>query len=272
MKVTLVVVGLVIAVIAVITNLGSDTHGSRIELLNQTMSDSNSVAAQNPSQAQRRSLSFSGYDWLVKSSDGRVGPGPNYFSDSKDNVSVDAQGRLHLRITRRDGRWHCAEVISQRSFGYGIYRFYLDTKVDKLDPQVVLGMFTWNDAPAYSHREIDIEVSRWGRAENQNGQFVVQPYTRASNIVRFQIPPGLSASTHLFTWQPDQVFCQSLKGHSAVPSDPSSIISRHTFTEGIPQAGGENARVNLWLLAGRAPADGKEIEIVVSKFEFATAP
>lgn len=215
-----------------------------------------------------RTLRFSGYDWTVKSSDRRVGPGPNYFSDSGDNVTVDARGRLHLRITRRDGRWHCAEVVSAQSFGYGTYRFYLDDAVDDLDPQVVLGMFTWHDDPAYHHREIDIEVSRWGRADNENGQFVVQPYTRPRNIVRFHLPAGLRSSTHGFTWTPDKVLCRSLKGHDPTASEPGLVIHQHTFTEDIPRAGGENARINLWLLGGRQPADGKEAEIIISKFEF----
>lgn len=34
-------------------------------------------------------LLFSGYEWLVKSSVITVGPGPNYFSDSDENVWVD---------------------------------------------------------------------------------------------------------------------------------------------------------------------------------------
>src|SRR5436305_1591178 len=103
-------------------------------------------------------VSFSGYQWRVKSSTGRVGPGPNYFCDRPENVRVDPEGRLHLAITSRDGNWQCAEVISTRSFGYGRYRFYLDSSPD-LDPNAVLGMFTWNDEPAYHHREVDIEIS-----------------------------------------------------------------------------------------------------------------
>ena len=57
-----------------------------------------------------RWISFSGYDWWVKTSFGLVGPGPNYFSDSTNNVWLDAQGRLHLRITNRSNQWQCAEV------------------------------------------------------------------------------------------------------------------------------------------------------------------
>jgi len=213
-------------------------------------------------------LQFSGYDWTVKSSSRRVGPGPNYFSDSNDNVTVDSQGQLHLKITQREGHWYCAEIVSTRSLGYGTYRFYLDTAVDNLDPQVVLGMFTWSDARDFEHREIDIEISRWGQVDNKNGQFVVQPHTRFQNIVRFQIPINLSASTHLFTLKPDSVFCQSRRGPATARPESSSVIQEHTFTQGIPQASGENARINLWLLGGHTPANNMEAEVIVSKFEF----
>jgi hypothetical protein len=218
--------------------------------------------------ADMRTLQFSGYEWKVKSRNGRVGPGPNYFSDSKNNVEVDAKGRLHLRITQREGRWHCAEVISTRGFGYGTYRFYVDTSFDNMDPRVVLGLFTWSDAPDYNNREIDVEVSRWGKKQNKNGQFVVQPYTRPGNIVRFQIPRGLNASTHSFAWKPDSIFCQSLKGIHGALRGTSRVIAEHAFTQGIPQAGGENARINLWLMDGHPLVGRKETEIIVSKFEF----
>ncbi|MEK6409800.1 MAG: glycoside hydrolase family 16 protein [Acidobacteriota bacterium] len=237
--------------------------------LNSVPSASTSAESTN---AHMRTLQFSGYEWKVKSSSGQVGPGPNYFSDSKNNVEVDAQGRLHLRITKRDGRWHCAEVISTRSFGYGTYRFYVDTNIDKMDPRVVLGLFTWSDAPDYSNREIDVEVSSWGKKDNKNGQFVVQPYTRPMNIVRFQIPRGLRASTHSFAWKPDSIFCQSLKGSHAATARRSLVIAEHAFTQGIPQAGGENARINLWLMNGHPLIGGKETEIIVSKFEFVPSP
>lgn len=211
-----------------------------------------------------KTLQFSGYEWLIKTSDQRVGPGPNYFSDSSDNVYIDAEGQLHLRITQQDGRWFCAEVISSRSFGYGTYRFHLKTTAESLDPQAVLGMFTWSDEPAYAHREIDIEISRWNHPNNKNAQFVVQPYTHMENIVRFQMPSGLSSSVHSFNWKPDNVHFQS--------QHEQTVVQQHTFTRGIPKAGGENARINLWLFAGRPPTDGKPVEVVISKFEFTPMP
>jgi len=256
----------VAAAIPILSCTGGALSGRASRLGNDQSSPNNNSPEGHDSSP--RHLQFSGYDWSVKSSTRRVGPGPNYFSDSNDNVAVDAQGRLHLLITQRDGQWYCAEVVSTRSFGYGTYRFHLETNPDRLDAQVVLGMFTWSNDPAYNHREIDIEVSRWGKANNKNAQFVVQPYTRAENIVRFQLPSGLASSTHLFTWKPDTVLFQSERDSSAKAAEPNSLVNQHEFTEGIPQSGDENARINLWLFTGRPPTNGKEVEVIIAKFEF----
>jgi len=124
-----------------------------------------------------RRVNFSCYDWWVKSSSAPVVPGPNYFSDSTNNVWLDLQGRLHLRITRRSNQWQCAEIVTKRTFGYGSYRFELDSSADSLNANAVLGLFTWSDDPAYTHREIDIECARWGSpADANNAQYVLQPW------------------------------------------------------------------------------------------------
>ena len=58
-----------------------------------------------------RTFAWNGETWMVKRSTGRVGPGPNYFSDSTNNVWVDGSNRLHLKITKSGNKWQCAEVI-----------------------------------------------------------------------------------------------------------------------------------------------------------------
>lgn len=225
-----------------------------------------------PRRADGQTVGFSGYTWNVKSSSGKVGPGPNYFSASPSNVWVDAGGRLHLKITKNRNRWSCAEVVNAQTLGYGTYRFYLDSAVDTLDPGVVLGLFTWSDPAPDNHREIDIEFSRWGSATNQNSQYVVQPYSLASNIHRFNVPAGNPQSTHSFLWQPASVAFQSLKGLLAAPTDSSSILQQWTETNGVPASLDEHARMNLWLYQGRAPRNGLPAEVVVNRFEFAPAP
>jgi hypothetical protein len=216
-----------------------------------------------------RFLSFSGYDWSVKTSSGPVGPGPNFFSDSTNNVSVDGQGQLHLRITHRFNQWQCAEIVSARTFGYGSYRFELASSANDLDRNVVLGLFTWSDDPAFADREIDVECSRWGNAADlNNAQYVVQPYYLAGHLTRYAVPAGQTNSTHLFTWESNRVSFQSQRGAFSVNPSPANVITNWTYTLAVPQTGDENVRLNLWLYNTNGPASGNEVEIVIKSFQF----
>src|ERR1700733_10428626 len=109
------------------------------------------VHAQQPSGSVPQVIHFSGYDWIAKDSNGsKIGPGANYFSA---DAVVATGGRLKLKLVERDGRYSCAEVISQASLGYGTYRFTLASNIDGLATNLVLGLFIWHDDPEFSHRE-----------------------------------------------------------------------------------------------------------------------
>jgi hypothetical protein len=222
-----------------------------------------------PPEQWQRTIAFSGRSWAVKASPHRVGPGSNFFSDSPESVWVDEQGRLHLRIAYRQGVWQAAEVSLRETLGYGTYAFTLGP-VDGLDDHVVLGLFTWSDDPAESHREVDIEVSRWGMPDNDNAQCVVQPYSLEGNLARFDLPPGLLASRHSFRWEPGRVTCVT-RGMDR-PDDPGQVVHTHRFTGWVPQPGGEKARINLWLTGGSPPTDGRDQEVVISRFSFEPLP
>lgn len=218
-------------------------------------------------EPMQRAIDFSGYTWDVKRSDAPVGPGPNYFSDAAEDVWVDEAGRLHMMIRHRGNRWYSTEVITQQPLGYGSYTFMLATPVDALDPNVVLGLFTWETAaPQYNYREIDIEFARWGvAARDDNAQYVVQPHARPGNLQRFVMPPE-AVSTHRFTWSPGAVHFASYRGRTV---DEAHLIYEWTYTgPDVPPAGNSNARINLWLKDGAPPADGQEVEIIVEAFAF----
>lgn len=227
----------------------------------------NAVASVIVQRDCTRKIQFSGYTWEVKAGVSPLGPGPNYFSDDPENVFVDDQGRLHLRIVQRDGIWYCAEVVHKESLGYGRYIFHLASRVDNLDPNVVVGLFTYDETSAdYAHREIDIEHSRWGDAENDNSQFVVQPYNIPGNMHRFNLDQSGDASTQAFAWRPESVFYQSIEGDQPFPAT-SGVVASWTYTgSSLPPPGNERTRINLWLLDGVAP--GEETEVIVDRFEF----
>jgi hypothetical protein len=214
-----------------------------------------------------RKLQFSGFTWGVKASAAPVGPGPNDFSDLESDVFVDDSGKLHLKIVQRGGTWYCTEIVNTQSLGYGTYTFVIASPVDQLDPNVVLGLFTWDDlAPQHNYREIDIEFSHWGDPQELNTQHVIQPYLHAGNMHRFPTLLQGSLSTHLFDWRKDGVHFHSYQGS---PAKPGEQIQAWTYSGADnPPPGAENTRLNLYLMNGSPPSDGKEIEVVVESFTF----
>lgn len=227
------------------------------------------VALERSDQGTTRLVFFSGYEWWTKSSTEPVGPGPNIFSDDEENVWVDEQGHLHLKITKRNGQYRCAEIVSRDSFGYGEYTFVLDSRADHFNENVVLGLFTWSDDPAYHYREMDIEFSRWGDPSADNAQFVVQPWDTPGNRERYRIRPGDVPSAHGLHWQSDSITFSSAYGRDAFPEDPNLLIHSWTYSgTDVPAPGDENVRMNLWLMWGNPPTDGQDIEVVIGSFEF----
>ena len=204
----------------------------------------------------RHTIAFSGYEWEVRDAPSDRA-GTNYYDPR--NVSLDERGHLRLRLTRRDNRWTGAEVSLTRPLGYGTYTFVVSDTAG-MDPAAVLGLLTWDDgAAAHNHRELDVEISRWGDPGIDNAQFVVQPYYVPANVRRFALPAGPMA--HAFAWSPGRVAFQT----AAVAGAP---IATHAFTSGVPTPGDERVRIHLYPFGFSATPIRNEVEVVIEKFQF----
>jgi hypothetical protein len=216
-----------------------------------------------------RSISFSGFEWDVRTSQQPTSPDSNYFSDSAANVWVDGQDRLHLAIRERGGTWYSSEAVLHHPLGYGTYVYQVDSKIGDLNENVVLGMFIY-DSQAWqeNYREMDIEFAHWGDSTYPNAQFVVQPWEVEGNIYRWVIPPSVKASTHSFYWSSDSISFLSARGHQSVPPF-DSVLDQWTYTDvsGIPEPGDERVTLNLWLFRSLAPSDGVEPEVIITSFQ-----
>lgn len=217
-----------------------------------------------------RVIEWSGHSWWVKNSrGGELGPGPNVFGDSPQNVFVDTSGNLHLKIINVGGVWQCSEIVSLDTFGYGLYEFELNSS-PVLDKNIVFGFFTWeNDAPEEYNREIDIEFSKWALDEGENSQYVVQPWQDEANIFKFDLPIVEESSIHRFYWQPELIKFQSFFcSEGSLKS--GDIIADWLFTgENIPTTSEENVRLNLWIIDEQtAPSNAQEQEIIVKSFRY----
>jgi hypothetical protein len=218
-----------------------------------------------------RFLSFAGRNWKVKMSDFPAGPGPNYFSDDVKDVWVDDEG-LHLTVSNLDGRWYCTEVILQESFGYGTYVFQLRGRVDLLDPNMVIGLFTWdNEAPELAYRELDIEFTRWGNSDDlTNAQYVVQPWNRRM-LHRFTVNQSHTEQdlTCYLIWHPTNIKFQTYHGQHLGSNPPKESLIQAWSYSGVevPEPGKENVRFNFWLHEGQEPTNKQRGEFVITGFD-----
>ena len=237
---------------------------ARADLLPEAGGQVAAVAAvKGAGQAVRpiRTLTFSGYEWQVRQVPSDRG-GNNEFDPS--NAWTDPDGALHLRIAGEPGRWTSAEVILTRSLGYGTYSFVV-RDVSHLEAAAAFGMFTWDDhGVEQNHREIGVEISRWGDPANKNAQYVIQPYYVPANVVRFATPDG--RLTHSFTWQAGRASFKTIVG--VVGPSSARVVAQHDFTSGVPTAGGESIRINLYVFTYSSIPLKNGAEVVIEKFEY----
>jgi hypothetical protein len=213
---------------------------------------------------KQRVLHFSGYDWTVRTDPSHRGGSRNVFDPA--NAWVDDRGALHLKIARQGDHWTCAEVKLTRSLGYGTYSFVVQD-TSHMDLSTVLTLFTWDGAgPEENRHEVSYEISHWGNPEDKtNTTMLIQPYYIPTNGVRFQSPSG--AVTDSFRWEPAQATFTSYAGIHAGGAG-GHLVQQHVFTSGIPAAGGDAARINLYVFGKGQIALQHENEIVIDKFEY----
>jgi hypothetical protein len=209
-----------------------------------------------------KTVQFSGYEWQVRSGEiDRKGEAVDFDSD---NVWTDEKGFLHLRISKKGENWTCAELMLTRSLGYGTYRFVV-RDISNLDPAAVLNMSTWDELNAGQyHREMDIEITRWGDPTSRNLQYIIKPDTLATNVVRFSIPAGIQ--THSLQWQQGTALFKTVRGAGA--DVKAEVIAEHQFSSGVPTPGGERIHMILYPSKYTKSQLQKETEVIIEKFEY----
>jgi hypothetical protein len=214
-------------------------------------------------------LTFAGRQWVVRG--GKGGPGPNYWD--KSHAWVDSAGRLHLRLAPKDGQWRCAEVYTKDRLGFGGYEFQIESRLDRLDPNVVLGLFNYptKDVGGDATHEIDVEFARWGKSEWPIGNYTVWPTEkgRKQTSKTFDFTLLSPHSTHRFDWTPTSIEFQSWNGARNArqdrfghwkfePKEPLGAIAQKPMP----------FHFNLWCFRGRPPTDAQPVEVVIESFTF----
>lgn len=209
-----------------------------------------------------RYVNFGGFFWKVRDTHGLPQtPSGGAWSPSNDNVWVDARGGLHLRITVVNGKRVSAQLTSVTPFSYGTYRWKVKLNSSKLDPRLVLGLFTYGPSTRGTPNEIDIEHGRFfGYKDGSTSQFVVQPFGPTGHLHRFSVPSRDVERIEQVVWQPRRVdFTISDANNPTAPPIAHWTFNRATE---VPVFRGDKLNMNFWSFP---PAKGTPLKPVIDE-------
>jgi hypothetical protein len=211
-------------------------------------------------------LKWQGYTWYVKNA-ASEGPGPNPWSSTL--VWVDAKGFLHMKIAKVNGKWTSSEIWTDRALSFGTYQCQVEGAIDKLDPNIIFSMFSYQGPD--NVKEIDIEYAKWGNAAEKNAWWTVYPNDTAGKkgFTGFNLKLDGTYTTSRYTWSKTGVHYWLLGGHQPLDSNTNTLQewnyqpanAKHQITQ-TPMP----LHFNLWLFQGKAPIDEKPVEIIVHSF------
>lgn len=220
--------------------------------------------------ARAATLNWKGFDWNVTNG-GMAG----VADGAAANVSVDADGYLHLTIRKNGNTWTASELFTTQKLGFGTYQWQIEGPIDTFDKNNVLGLFPYGPAAgigADGTNEIDIEFSRWGNANSPNADFT--DYPASGNVIgettfTFSLG-GSTSSTARFVWNTSSIESSVLKGHQAIDSEAGLLkkwkYAPNNSNVNIPQQA-LPLGINLWCF-GAPPSDGQNVEIVIRDFQY----
>jgi len=223
-----------------------------------------------------QTISWKGHTWNVTNG-GMAGVAPG----SPSNITIDANGYLHMKIVKSGSSWTAAELFTTENLGFGTYQWQFEGAVDNFDKCVVLGLFPYGPAAGIGgdgENEIDIEFSKWnGEVGAHNADFTYYPATgygdgnfTPSDYDEFTVSlGGATLSTARTVWSSKTITGTIMTGQQPVGTT-ANVLHTHTYapasnwTQKIPQVA-VPLGMNFWCY-GTTPASNQEI--IVRDFQF----
>jgi hypothetical protein len=226
------------------------------------------ILALNCFSSAQTQISWQGYTWKVTSG-GMAGLAPG----DPRNVLIDASGFLHLNIAKRDGKWTAAELFTLDDLGFGTYQWVVEGDVWNMDPNTVLGLFTYGPAHRIGKNatnEIDIEFSQWNHTCICNADFTVYPpvardHHKPSYELNFKVDGGTTLTTARMVWSSASIVFTLMSGDQPIGT---TVLKTETFTSSkadIPQQP-IPVGINLWAFKSLPAADQS---VIIRSFQYA---
>jgi len=224
------------------------------------------------SSAQAQTLTWSGHTWKVTSG-GMAG----VAKGDPANVTIDANGYLHLSIVQRNGQWTSAELFTTDEMHFGTYQWVIEGNVYEMDPTTVLGLFPYGPVHhkgADAENEIDIEFSQWNKTcHGCDADFTVYPSTgnrKPKGVSAWEdnfFVKGTTLTTARIEWFADHIVFTLMNGSHPI-GETADVIKTETYTStavDIPQVP-MPVGINLWCFQ-KTPE--KNQSVIIREFKFA---
>lgn len=215
-------------------------------------------------------INWQGHTWKITNG-GMAGVAPGDSS----NVSVDANGFLHLSIVKESGKWTAAELFTVDNLGFGTYQWVVEGDVWNMDPVTVLGLFPYGPTHGIGKdatNEIDIEFSQWNNTCVCNADFTVYPPVaraqhKPSYELNFKVDKGTNLTTARMEWSSASIVFTLMSGNEPIGTI-RNVLKTATYTSSktdIPQQA-IPVGMNLWAFKS-VPAANQSI--VIRSFQYA---
>jgi hypothetical protein len=175
-------------------------------------------------------------------------------------------------------------------YDYGTYKFSIKSVTvkkngvqfaDSLPISLVLGLFTWDPTDDYAkhenyNHEVDIEISQWGNATNQDAQFLVQP-PGYPQMYRFwsggNSNKAQGGHRWQFTWNPGIITWSTDAGGNqshSYSTEQAVNAGLEDYVQCLPAS--VEVRMNLWNMHGADTPTGMAtdeiVEVVIDDFVY----
>ena len=222
-----------------------------------------------PILSAQAQLTWQGHTWRVTNG-GMAGVAPG----SPANVSVDANGYLHLHIKNRSGKWTASELFTVDNLGFGTYQWVVQGDVWNMDRVTVLGLFPYGPANGIGvdgSNEIDIEFSQWDNTCSCNADFTIYPTVahqdQSSYNLNFTVKDGTDLTTARMEWHSNSVVFTVMSGDQPIGTT-ANVLRTATFSpansEKIPQQP-LPVGINLWAFQA---LPSKDQSVTIRSFQY----
>ncbi|MGI4790730.1 MAG: hypothetical protein ACRYFS_18015 [Janthinobacterium lividum] len=202
---------------------------------------------------------------------------------SGNNVFIDANGYLHLKISHTGNTWTASELYTVDKMGFGTYQWQIEGAGDATDPSTVLGLFPYGPAAGIGvdgENELDIEFSQWNNTVTTNADFTYYPPTGhrakdnggnsiASDTDNFSISlAGGTLTTARTAWSSTSVVGTVMLGLQPLGSS-AQVLHTHTYAPVNPAAHIPQVAlplgINFWSFQANP---SKDQEVIIRDFQY----